>query len=276
MKRPDLVPPIAARVGVRLAGTGCHYPEGKVTNADLEKLIDTNDEWIVQRTGIRERRRCDPSKGENTTWICSQALGKALEDARIPASELDLIILASVTGDNPCPATACRVGAAVGAGHAGAFDLLAACSGFVYGLNIAHDMIRMGGYRTVAVIGCDVMSKMMDYSDRGVCILFGDAAGAAVLRATDDPSRGMLAGSMYADGSRWHDLYVPTSDFDLPPNQLPEEVKHGKLRMNGREVYKFAVGTFAGLIECYAMAIPFYRMTMIGDVVLHGRLAGAA
>lgn len=249
MKHPDLTPASSVKVGVRIAGTGCHYPEGKLTNADLEKLVDTTDEWIVQRTGIRERRRCDPAKGENTTWICTEALKKALADARIDASELDLVILASVTGDNPCPATACRVAANVGAGNAGAFDLLAACSGFVYGLNIAHDLIRMGGYRTVAVIGCDVMSKMMDYTDRGVCILFGDAAGAAILRTTDDPSRGMLAGCMHADGSRWHDLYVPTSNHDLPPGVKPGDVKLGALHMNGREVYKFAVGTFAGLIE---------------------------
>jgi 3-oxoacyl-[acyl-carrier-protein] synthase-3 len=249
MKRPDLVPPPAARLGVRLIGTGCHYPEGKLTNADLETLIDTNDEWIVQRTGIRERRRCDPAKGENTTWICTEALKKALADARVDAGELDMVIIATVTGDNPCPATACRVAANVGAVKAGAFDLLAACSGFVYAINIAHDMIRMGGHKTIAVIGCDVMSKMMDYTDRGVCILFGDAAGAVILRATDDASRGILAGSMHADGSRWHDLYVPTSVHDLPPDHSKENIRYGKLHMNGREVYKFAVGTFSGLIE---------------------------
>lgn len=249
MKRPELRPPASPRVGVRIAGTGCHYPEGRLTNADLEKMVQTSDEWIVQRTGIRERRRCDPAKGENTTWICTEALTKALSDARVDAKELDLVIVASVTGDNPCPSTACRVAAQVGASSAGAFDLLAACSGFVYAINLAHDLIRTGGYRTVAVIGCDVMSKMMDYTDRGVCILFGDAAGAAILRATDDPSLGVLSCALHADGSRWQDLYVPTSAHDLPPGTTVNDVTMGALHMNGREVYKFAVGTFVGLIE---------------------------
>ncbi|MBL0927660.1 MAG: ketoacyl-ACP synthase III [Phycisphaerales bacterium] len=235
--------------GVRIAGTGRHAPEGRLTNADLEKMMDTSDEWIVQRTGIRERRVCDPTKGESTTEICTLALKKALADARMDPKELDLLILGTVTGEMTCPSTACRVAAAVGAGDAGAFDLMAACSGFVYGLNIAHDLIRAGSYRNVAVVGCDVMSKVMDYENRNVAVLFGDAAGAAVLRATDDPGKGMIAGTMRADGSKWQELYLPQAERDFPPGADRTAVKVDALQMNGREVYKFAVGTFSRVIE---------------------------
>jgi len=249
MIRPDLMPKPLPNLGVRLAGTGCHYPEGKLTNKELETLVSTSDEWIVQRTGISERRRCDPEKGETTAWLCTEALKKALADARMDARELDLIIVASVTGDMTCPATACRVAADVNAGSAGAYDLLAACSGFVYGLNSAYSTIRSGAAKTVAVIGCDRMSKVMDYTDRSVVILFGDAAGAAILKATDDPSVGMLGGSLHADGSRWKDLYLPQTKYDIPEGaHLPDD-KLGYLHMNGREVYKFAVGTFSDLIQ---------------------------
>ncbi|PKL33981.1 MAG: 3-oxoacyl-ACP synthase [Planctomycetes bacterium HGW-Planctomycetes-2] len=241
--------PKTPAIGVRIAGSGCHYPEQKLTNADFERMVDTSDEWIVQRTGIRERRRCDPAKGESAVWLCTEALKKALADARMPASELDLIVLASVTGEMSCPSTACRVAANVGAGTAGAFDLLAACSGFVYAMTLAHDHIRMGRGRSVAVIGCDVMSSVMDYSDRGVSILFGDAAGAAILRATDDPALGIISSAMHADGSRWHDLYLPRKQRDFPEGASFTPDKVGHLQMNGREVYKFAVGTFCGLIE---------------------------
>ncbi len=236
-------------VGVHIAGTGCHYPQEKLTNADFERMVDTSDEWIVQRTGIRERRRCDPAKDESAVWLCTEALKKALADAKMQPTDLDMIMLASVTGEMSCPSTACRVAANVGAGTAGAFDLLAACSGFVYATTIAHDHIRMGRARSVAVIGCDVMSSVMDYSDRGVSILFGDAAGAAILRATDDRSKGIIASAMHADGTRWHDLYLPRKQRDFPAGATFSPEKIGHLQMNGREVYKFAVGTFCGLIE---------------------------
>ena len=237
------------RIGVRLAGTGHCVPDGKITNADFEKLVETSDEWIVQRTGIRERRKCDMDKGESARTLCTKALKRALDDARMEASELDFIILGSVTGEMTCPATACRVGADVGAVGAGALDIIAACSSFVYGLNMAHDMIRSGAIRTAAVLGCDIMSEVMDYTDRGVSILFGDAAGAAIIKATDDTTRGVIASSLHADGSGWKDLYLPRRKRDLPEGvEVPPE-KLGYLQMNGREVYKFAVTTFGRLIE---------------------------
>lgn len=239
----------APGIGVRLAGTGHCVPEGRLTNADFEKLVDTSDEWIVQRTGIRERRRCDPKKNESARTLCVKALTRALEDARIDPKELDLLILGTVTGEMTCPATACRVAAEVGAAGAGALDIIAACSSFVYGLNMAHDMIRSGAIRTAAVMGCDIMSEIMDYTDRGVSILFGDAAGAAIIKATDDTSRGIIASSLHADGTGWRELYLPRKERDLPEGVRAQDVKLGVLQMNGREVYKFAVTTFGRLIE---------------------------
>jgi len=235
--------------GVEIAGTGRYLPEKLLTNADLSKMVDTSDEWIVQRTGIRERRICDPEKNESTRTLSQWALERALEDAQIDPKELDLVILGSVTGDMRCPATACRIAADVGAVNAGAFDLLAACSGFVYGLNIAHDMIRLGSQKTIAVIGCDTMSTVMDYTDRSICVLFGDSAGATILRATDDTSKGMRVGAMHANGEGWQNLYLPERVADIPKGIDPSGVMLHTLQMSGREVYKFAMGTFPRLIE---------------------------
>jgi len=235
-------------VGVRIAGTGRYTPEQKLTNADLSKIVDTSDEWIVQRTGIHERRICDPAKGEQTRTISQWALERALKDSGTDPAELELVILASVTGEMRCPATACVIASAVGAVNAGAFDILAACSGFVYAMQLAHDLIACGSYKTVGVIGCDTMSKLLDFDNRGVCVLFGDAAGAAILKATDDTSKGKRVGAMRSDGSGWKDLYIPEIDSDYPEGASRETNKIDTLQMNGREVYKFAVGTFPRLI----------------------------
>lgn len=235
--------------GVRIAGTGRHVPEGVMTNDDLAKIVDTSDEWITQRTGIKQRHICDPAKGETTRTIATSALEKALDDAGVRADELDLVIMATVTGEMRCPATACRVAADVGAGHAGAFDLMAACSGFVYGIQVANDMIRCGSMKRIAVIGCDAMSRLLDYKDRSVCVLFGDSAGAVILTADDDPGRGLQCGRMHASGGGWKDLYIPERDEDFPEGVDPSVLKPGLLYMRGREVYKFAVGTFPRLIE---------------------------
>jgi len=235
--------------GVEIAGTGRCLPEGRLTNADLEQIMDTSDEWITQRTGISERRICDVRKGESTTTLSAEALTRALEDAGATAGDLDLVIVASVTGEMVCPATACRVAAMIGAPGTGAFDILAACSGFVYGMATAHSMIRSGLARTVGVVGCDAMSRVIDYENRAVSILFGDAAGAAVLRRCDDPGRGLVAAELHADGSRWRDLYLPQTTTDVPEAARVPSIPMHALQMNGREVYKFAVGTFGDLIQ---------------------------
>lgn len=255
MTRPattrKLRPPELKRIGVRLAGSGSALPANRLTNDELAAVMDTNDEWIRQRTGIAERRRVDLTTGEGATSLSADALTRALADAKIDAGELDMVIVATVSGEMTCPSTACRVAASVGAKNAGAFDVLAACSGFVFALNVAHDMIRAGSYRTIGVVGCDVLTPLMNYSDAGraVAILFGDAAGAAILRATDDPGLGIVAQSIRADGNRWGDLYLPIAQRDYPADADRATVRPRCLQMNGRDVYKFAVTTFSKLIE---------------------------
>jgi 3-oxoacyl-[acyl-carrier-protein] synthase-3 len=244
---PSRLPAIPRR-GVRIAGTGSAIPSRVLANAELAKLIDTSDEWIVQRTGIRERRLVDWSKGENNLTLCTEALRKALSQAGMAASELDLIIVGTITQDMRCPSAACMVAQNLGAGHAGAWDLAAACCGFVFGMNAAHDLIRVGTHKAIGVVGCDVISSIIDYHNRGVCILFGDAAGAAVLRATDDTTKGIIAQVTKADGSGWRDLFMPGTVLDIPPGADLTTHESNCLQMNGREVYKFAVSTFQELI----------------------------
>lgn len=242
-------PPPPTPRGVRIAGTGSALPRTVLSNQELEGMMETTDEWIVQRTGIRERRICDRAAGEGTRWLSVAALRGALDDARLSGSDLDLIIVGTVTPEMACPSTACRVAAEVGAGQAAAFDITAACCGFVYSMNVAHDLIRGGTFRTVGVVGCDTLTSMLDYTTagRGTAILFGDAAGAAVLRATDDAAKGILAQAMHADASGWKDLYIPRSRADFPEGEYAPE-KIGRMQMNGRVVFKFAVGTFSDLI----------------------------
>ena len=233
--------------GVRIAGVGSAVPERRLTNADLEKLVDTSDEWIVQRTGIRERRVVDPSK-ETTRTLGTLALQRALADAGMKGSDLDLVILGSVTSEMTCPSTACRIVGDVGATPAGSFDLVAACCGFVYSINVADSLVRSGRYRAVGVVGCDTLSTVCDYNDRTVCILFGDAAGAVVLTPDDDPGLGCIYQTMNSDPAMWDSLYIPRLPRDVPPNDQFTN-KLGTLRMNGREVYKFAINKFREVIE---------------------------
>jgi 3-oxoacyl-[acyl-carrier-protein] synthase-3 len=238
-------------MGVRIAGTGSSLPKQTLTNADLEKMMETSHDWIVQRTGIHSRHRISAELGESTHTLSAEALRRALVAAGMAATDLDLIILATMTPEMPCPATACRVAFDVGASRAGAFDLNAACSGFVFGLNTAHDLIRCGSYRRIGLIGADCLSLHMDYSTagRGTAIIFGDGAGAAIIAACDDDSRGLLAQSMHCDGEGWKDIYVPMRERDFPEGTACEPAKFGKVQMNGASVFKFAVGTFCDLIQ---------------------------
>ncbi|MBX3356951.1 MAG: ketoacyl-ACP synthase III [Phycisphaeraceae bacterium] len=242
--------PTPAVRGVELLGTGSALPARRLTNVDLEKMMDTSDEWIVQRTGIRERRIINREAGESAHSLSADALRAALTDAKIGPEELDLVIVATMTAEMTCPPTSCRVIDSVGAANAGAFDLSAACCGFVFAINTAHDLIKCGGYRTIAVIGCDTLSINMDYTTEGrsTAIIFGDAAGAAIFRACDDAGKGILAQSMHADGGGWKDIYVPRCAHDFPSGTEPDAAKHGFVQMNGAQVFKFAVGTFPELI----------------------------
>lgn len=254
-------------LGVRMLGTGSKVPDRVLTNDDLARMMDTSDEWIVQRTGIRERRICDPT-AEGTFTLARDALKAALDDAKVAPKELDLIICGTCTMEMTCPSTACRISAALDAAPAAAFDVVAACSGFVYSLNVAETLVRSGRFRTVGVVGCDAMSTAVDFTERSVSILFGDAAGAAILRADPDPSKGAVYSSMGADGIGGHALYIPRRDQDVPADDRDNPIRLGYLRMNGREVFKFAVTRFREVIED-AMAKTGLEAEDVGQVICH-------
>lgn len=239
--------PATAGIGVRLAGVGTALPERTLTNDDLAALVDTNDAWITQRTGIKTRYIAED--GTTTTSLAADALRAALEDAGMQPGDLDMVLLATMTAEMSCPSTAARVVNEVGAVPAGAMDITAACSGFVYGLNHAEALIRSGHYKTVAVIGAETLSKYVNYEDRKTCILFGDAAGAAVLTADSDTSRGCLAQTMRSDGSLWGELYLPRTPGDLPKQHDGFTGRFNTLQMNGQEVFKFAVTTTQAIID---------------------------
>lgn len=242
-------------VGITIVGTGSALPETVVTNADLEKLMDTSDEWIVQRTGIRTRHRADRTKDESTFRLGAKALENALASSGMKAGELDLIILATMTSEMSCPPSACLLAHRIGAVNAGAFDLNGVCSGYVYALNVAHDLMVSGAphgrYRTVAVVGADTLSTHMEYTTagRGTAIIFGDAAGAVVLKATDNPKQGILAQAIHCDGSGWKEIYVPHCPQDFPPGEPVDPAKYHRVQMHGASVFKFAVGTFPQIIQ---------------------------
>lgn len=235
--------------GVRIAGTGSAVPAKRLTNDDLASMMDTSDEWIRKRTGIHERRIVDQDAGEGQFSLARDALAGALAEAEMRGDELDLIINATVSAEMTCPSNASRIAAALDAQPAGAFDIQAACCGFVYSINLADSLIRSGRHRAIGVIGCDAMSTLIDYEDRGVSILFGDAAGAAVLVADDDPGRGCLHQVLEGDGRDWGSLYIPRLERDVVPDAAGGHIKLGCLRMDGKEVYRFAVGKFRKVIE---------------------------
>ena len=221
-----------------IVGVGSALPLRRVDNAELAAQVDTSDEWIVERTGIRSRYIA--GDGETTATLATDAARRALDHAGIDASEIDLIVLATATPDQTFPATATKVQTALGICDCVAFDVAAVCSGFLYALTVADSMIRSGGATTALVIGAETFSRILDWEDRATCVLFGDGAGAMVLRASDDPDRGILATKLHADG-RYNDLlYV-----DGGPSTTQTV---GKLRMKGREVFRHAVTNLAAVL----------------------------
>ena len=220
-----------------ILGTGACLPEKVMTNFDLEKLVDTSNEWIVERTGIRERRIADPETA--TSDMCLKAAGAALKDAGVKAEELDLIIVATATPDYMFPSTACIVQDKLGAAHAGAFDLAAGCSGFVYGFSVASQMIASGLYQKVLVIGAETLSRIMDWTDRNTCVLFGDGAGAAVVGRVED-GYGVLALELGSKGSGAMELYQPAGGSRRPATHETVDGHGHFIHMNGKEVFKFA------------------------------------
>ena len=226
-------------MNVRITGTGSALPGKILTNAELEQLVDTTDEWITTRTGIKERRIA--AEGEYTSTFAAEAGRRALEMAGVKPEELDLIILGTVTPDFPFPSTACIVQDLLGATNATAYDLSAACSGFIFGLSIAEKYIRSGAARKILVIGAEVLSRIVDWQDRNTCVLFGDGAGAVVLEASDG-EHSLLSTHTFSNGAYWNLLYQPGSGSRNPATDsrtIDEKLIY--LSMAGNDVFKHAV-----------------------------------
>jgi 3-oxoacyl-[acyl-carrier-protein] synthase III len=231
----------------KIIGTGKGLPQGVVTNFDLEKIVDTNDEWIRTRTGIETRRISDPKKGEWTSTLSEMAARAAMKKAGITGAEIEMIVVGTVTPDTLMPSTANQLQASLGATKAFSFDLQAACSGFMYGLSVADCFIRQGQVRTALVIGAETLSTITDWHDRGTCVLFGDGAGAAVLQRTEDPAHRVIATKIYSDGRHGSFLQIPHGFSKVPP--FSAEYRHDmhKVKMNGGEIFKLAVRS---MVEC--------------------------
>ncbi|MCR1898145.1 ketoacyl-ACP synthase III [Irregularibacter muris] len=224
-------------MGAIISGTGHYVPEKILTNKELEQLVDTSDEWITTRTGIRERRIA--GKGEATSHLAIQAANRALESAGVSPEELDCIIVATVTPDMAFPSVACIVQEQIGARNAAAFDIEAACTGFIYGITIANQFIQNDFYSKVLVIGADTLSKITDYSDRNTCILFGDGAGAVIVEKSEE-NRGILSAKLGADGSGGKLLHQPGGGSLNPASVFTIENSMHYIKMEGNEVFKFA------------------------------------
>jgi 3-oxoacyl-[acyl-carrier-protein] synthase-3 len=229
-------------VRAAILGTGRAYPEGILTNADLEKMVETSDEWITTRTGIKERHRA--AEGEYTSLFAVAAARQAIERARIDPIDIGLVICATVTPDQILPSTACLIQADLGCNKAAAFDLAAACSGFLYGLTVANQMIRAGLTRYALVIGAEILSRYVDFTDRSTCVLFGDGAGAAVLGQSED-DRGILATRIYSDGRFAEQLYSPGGGTRIPPTAETLSSGLHYFKMKGNELFKVAVRSMA-------------------------------
>jgi len=230
---------MASGIRAVVNGMGSFLPEKILTNQDFERMVDTTDEWITTRTGIKTRHIAD--NGLTTSDMATTAGKRALEAARLDPKDVDLIIVATFTGDRPLPATACFVQTKIGATNAGAFDLAAACSGFVYAMATAWGYVRSGIYRNILVIGADHLSAFTDYADRSSCILFGDGAGAAVVQAEKSGTeRGILTCSLRADGSGADLMTIPAGGSELHTSDETVRKRQHYITVHGREVFKFA------------------------------------
>jgi len=231
------------RIYSRIAGTGSYLPEKVLTNDDLAKFVDTSDEWIATRTGIRERHVA--AEGETTSDLAFHAATRAMEAAGVAAAEIDLIIVGTTTPDIIFPSTACLLQARLGANGCGAFDVNAACSGFLYALSVADKFIKSGDAKTVLVVGAETLTRMVDWSERTTAVLFGDGAGAVVLKA--DTETGILSTHLHADGAKkellWNPVGVSAGFRDDQPNAGV------RIRMAGSDVFKYAVKALDSVVE---------------------------
>ena len=265
-----------APLPVSILGTGRYNPAYVLTNAELERRVDTSDEWITTRTGIKERRIA--AAGEHNSDLATNAARAALEQAKVKPEDVDLIICGTVTGDMPFPATSCLVQKNIGAHHATAFDLGAACTAFIYGLEIGTRLIQSGSYKTAVVIGSERISSVVDWTDRNTCVLFGDGAGAAVLQQKAGLGRGILATDTGSDGRFAHILTQPGGGTRTPITAENVNDRLATLKMSGKEVFKQAVAAMvsschkamkkAGVtIEDITMVIPHQANIRIIEAV---------
>jgi 3-oxoacyl-[acyl-carrier-protein] synthase-3 len=238
--------------GAKISALGCHVPPGVLTNQDLEKIVDTSNQWIVERTGISERHIAAPDIA--TSDMATEAARIVLAERGIDASELDAIIVCTVTPDMFFPATACLVQDRIGARGAWGFDLVAACSGFIYGLTTAAHFVMAGTHRKVLVIGADTMSRILDYQDRSTCILFGDAAGAMLIEPTDD-GNGFIGFMNEIDGSGGDYLKMPAGGSRMPSTRESVDQRMHFVKQEGAQVFKYAVRKMeelcVRLLECH-------------------------
>jgi 3-oxoacyl-[acyl-carrier-protein] synthase III len=226
--------------GTMIAGMGTAVPEKILTNFDLEKMVDTTDQWIRERSGIERRHIL--ADNETNSDLGTAAAKRALDEAGLKPEDVECIIQATISADNIFPATACRVQAKLGAVHAAAFDISAACSGFIYALRLGDSLIKSGAYKNVLILGSEALTRLTDWQDRSTCVLFGDAAGAAVL-VPSDGKRGILSTYMKSDGRLAELLYIPAGGTALPASHETVDQRLHFMKMEGREVFKHAVRT---------------------------------
>ncbi len=266
---------MASRIRVGIAGTGSYVPERAVPNAYFEEFLDTSDEWIVQRTGIRERRFA--GEDEATSDLCVEAARRALEDAGIRAEDLDLIVVGTLTPDYPLPSTACLVQDRLGAKNAGAFDVAAACTGFLTAFSTGEAFVAAGRARRVLVLGAETLSRFVDYTDRSSAIIFGDAAGAAVLTPHDECGQGeVLKTHLGADGSGYDYIHIPGGGSKIPPTQESVENRDHFIKMRGRDVFRFAVTYMGDMIERMLDGYDRDELTLIVPHQVNRRIIDAA
>lgn len=228
----------------RIISTGSYVPEKVITNFDLEKMVDTSDEWITERTGIKERRIADETQAASD--LAYEAAKISLKNADLKIEDIDLIIVATVTGDMPFPSTACILQDKLRAKNAVAFDINAACSGFLYGLYVADSLIRSGMHKRVLIVGTEVLSRITDWEDRTTCVLFGDGAGAAIIEPTEE-DRGIISMHINSDGSLWELLHMPGGGSRNPVSNDSVKKRLHYIKMKGNETFKVAVRTLEDL-----------------------------
>lgn len=233
-------------IHARITGTGSFAPKKIITNVDLEKLVDTSDNWIIERTGIKERRIAE--KGQTTSDLAYEAGKKALKAAGIGAQDLDLILVATMTPDTILPSMGCVLQEKLGAKKAAAFDIAAACSGFIYGMSVADAFIKSGAYKNILLVGAEVLSRFTDWEDRTTCILFGDGAGAVVIQRHAG-KRGILSTHLHSDGAFGDLLYVPAGGASHPPSHDTIRRRMHFIRMKGNETFKAAVRSLEGVVQ---------------------------